>query len=221
MNFGEIKQLVWNWLDDPFSGYFTDSDVSRWINNAQYETQKLLLQANENYYVKCVQTIMAINQQDYVLPNDFMKLHRLEVIISGTPPNEALTPLAPITLNQQDLVPGGAGQPQFYFIKKNRLVLWPAPDSELSLRLFYSPRVVEMADDLEIPDVPEHYHEFLAVLATIDGLLKDQRDPSPMLAKREYYQKMLDRDADERNQDAPRAVTETSNSGVAYGYGYW
>jgi hypothetical protein len=219
MTFLDLQNLTAYWLDDLDFGYFTKPQVKLWINNAQFEVQKLLLGAGQNYYVKPVQTTLNINQADYVLPNDFMKEHRLELVITGTPPNEVKQPLGSMTLNQQDLLNYGPAQPVGYYIKKNRLVLQPIPDLALVLRLYYSPRVAPMVLDAEVPDVPEHYHEFLAVLAAIDGLLKDGRDVKPMLDKKAYYQGMLKTDAAERTQDSSRMINVTGeNSGFQIGY---
>lgn len=220
MTFLDLRNLVLYWLDDLNAGYFTPQQVNVWLNNAQYELQKLLLQANENYYLECVQTTLITNQTDYVLPDDFMKLHRLEMVVSGVPPQENKLSLSWITLNQQDLLGNQQGQPQFYTIKKNRLILFTAPDQPYILRLYYSPRVTQMVLDTDVPNAPAHYHEYIAVLATRDGLLKDMRDIAAITAKLNYYEAMLKNDAQERNQDAPRSIVSTGE-GVGYNYGYY
>lgn len=220
MTFLQLRNLVLYWLDDLNAGYFTPEQVNVWLNNAQYEVQKLLLQAGENYYIECAQTSLVINQAEYVLPDDFMKLHRLECILSGTPPNENKVPVAFVTLNQQDLLPTQTGQPGFYTIKRNRLIVFPTPDSNYTLRMNYSPRVTQMILDTDIPNVPEHYQEYIAVLATRDGILKDGREMGPITEKLAYYEKMLKDDADERNQDAPRSVVMTGQ-GVGYQFGIY
>lgn len=220
MQFSDIRTMTLNWLDDVNGTYFTPAMVNQWINNAQKETQKLLLQSNQNWYVKPVQTTLVVNQSDYVMPQDFLKEHRIEIVVSGSPPNEDVVPLAPITVNQQDLVPNHTGQPQWYFYKRNRFTLFPCPDTALTLRLYYSYEVVDMVLDTDIPDVPVQYHEFLAVLATIDGLLRDGRDVTAFIEKRLYYEKMLKEDAQERNQDAPRSIVQTGE-GAGYTFGYF
>lgn len=220
MYLSDLQTLTLSWLDDPNATYFTLPQVNVWLNNAQTEVQKLLLQANQMFYMKPVQTQLVVNQQDYVMPLDFLKLHRLEIVVSGTPPFSSTVPIAPITLNQQDLVPQQTGQPGFYSIKKRRFSLYPTPDTTLPLNLYYSYKVANMVNLTDQPDCPESYHEFLAVLATIDGLLKDQRDPTPMLAKRTYYENMLKQDANERLQDSPRSIVQTGESG-GYSFGYF
>lgn len=209
MNLLELKQLVSYWVDDPNMTYFTPTQLTRFLNNAQRETQKLLLLAGQEYYTKCAQTTLVINQRDYVQPADFYKLNRLEVVVSGSAPNENVIRLVPITPNQQDLMGTSVGTPNVYFIKKNRFVILPAPDSTYTLRMLYSYEVADLVNDTDVPDVPEVYHEFLAILATLDCLYKDGRDVTPYVEKRNYYMDMFKRDAAQRNVDESRTVVYT------------
>lgn len=216
----DLQNLTAYWLDDVNFGYFTTTQINMWLNNAQREVQKTLLQSRSNFYVTRVQTTLVVNQADYVLPNDFMTLHRLETILTGSPPNEDVLPLAPMTINQQDLVPNRTGTPQFYFLKKNRATVFPAPDTALTLRLYYSYTVADMVLGTDSPDIPTPYHEMLAVLATIDGLMKDGRDVNPMLAKRTYYENLLKQETQDRNEDAPRSIVSTGGD-MSQMFGYF
>lgn len=219
MTFLELQNLVAYWLDDLNFGYFTNTQVKVWLNNAQKEVQKRLLKAGQNYYVTPVQTTLVVNQRDYVLPEDFKKLHRLALVISGTCPNESMSPISPITTNQQDLVPSGVGTPCAYFFKRDRLVLRPAPDTALVMLMDYSYLVADMVLDTDIPDVPNSYVELIALLAAQDGFLKDGRSSEILTQKLKTYELEMDQDAQERNQDVSRSVVETGNS-ADYGY-YW
>lgn len=219
MTFLQLQNLVAYWLDDINFGYFTPIQVKAWLNNGQKEVQKILLQSRANFYVTPVQTTLVINQNDYVLPSDFMTIHRGEIVITGTPPNEETSPISPMTINQQDLVPNRTGTPEFYFLKKNRLRVYPAPDAALIFRIYYSYQVSDMVLDTDMPDLPDAYHEMPAVLATIDGLMKDGRNVQPMLAKREYYEKLLKEETQDRNEDAPRGIVQTGNNASGmFGY---
>lgn len=209
MDFITQQQLVSYWLDDLNFGYFTKTQVKLWLNNGQKEVQKLLLQAGQNFYVKCVTTPLVVNQQEYILPNDFFWLHRLELILSGTVPNEETLMLQPITVNQQDMFQPGNSTPTAYYIKKNRLVIWPYPDQALTMRMLYSPVVADMVNDSDLPDVPTEYQELIPVLATLDGLFKDGRDPSPFLEKKRYYEELMKQSAQQRAVDVPRSVVNT------------
>jgi len=216
MTFGEMQALTSYWLDDLNFGYFTTTQVKVWLNNAQKRLQRRLLKAGENYYVECAETTLVVNQREYVLPDDFLKLHRLELIISGTSPNETKTPIKPITMNQQDMAQTGSGTPYCYFIKKNRLVLFPAPDTALTLRLNYSYLITDMVSDSDVADAPDQYQEMIPLLAAEDGFIKDGRTPELLVKKIQEFGIETDQDADERTQDQPRGIVETGNSNGGY-----
>lgn len=211
MTRGEIKTWVQSILDDPSGTYFTDSVVNTWINLAQRQCQMQLLQAGENYYMRPVETLTVANQADYVLPSDFFVEHRLEVVLSGTGVNENRQPLIPITTNQQDLFTLSVGQPTNYFIKKDRVTLTPIPDNEYTLRLYYSPLIVDLSSDSDVPDIPEQYMEYLCVLAAYNGFVKDDRAPASLSAKLMQFETLLKQMAEDRTQDRSRQVVMTSN----------
>jgi hypothetical protein len=159
-----------------------------------------------------------VNQTDYVLPQDFKKVQNLELVISGSVPNESTSPIVSITTNQKYLVTAGTGTPQFYRFRKNRLVVTPAPDTALTMRLEYTYLVADMTLDTDIPDVPDEYQEFMALLACEDGFIKDGRVNELLLKKIAVFRSDLDMDAQERNQDGPRGIVETGNSSDSF---YW
>lgn len=205
----DLQNLTLSWLDDLNATYFTPTQVNAWLNNGQREAQKQLIQAGENFYVKRVSTICVTNADTYALPDDFMRLHKLEIVLSGVPPNEVRDSLYFVTLGQLDQVSMSTGTPEAYCIRKNCLVIRPIPDSAKTLYMDYSPIVSDMTLDSDMPNVPTQYQEYIAVLATIDGLLKDQRDPSPMLAKKEFYLQLMKADSENRQVSQPREVVST------------
>ena len=209
MTRGELRTLVAGWLDDLNYGYFTEPMLNSWLNNAQFTVQKRLLKAGQLDYMKPVQTTTVSGQSDYVLPQDFWKLHRLEIVTSGSGSSEKRHRLNPITPNEQDFVSTGAGTPKEYFIKRNRLVLYPVPDSALTLRLFYSYRVTDMLLDTDEPDVPPQYHELIALEAACDGFMRDEKVPTLLLEKKSQFEVEFDQSAQERNEDEPRYIAYT------------
>lgn len=214
MTFADLRTLVWSWLDDPYGAYFTESQVNAWLNNAQREAQKQLLQAGENWYVTKVSTQLVQNQDTYALPSDFLKLNKLELVLSGTSPNENKQAISFVTLNQLDSVSMTTGTPQAYNIRKNCITIRPIPDNTLTMKMDYSYLVADMIQDTNVPDVPKQYQEYLAVIAAIDGFLKDQRDPSPFFAKRDFYLNMMKQDEQNRHVDSPRMVVNTEDTDI-------
>jgi hypothetical protein len=209
MTFSEMRTLCWTWLSDPNGGYFTTSQVNLWLNNAQREVQKLVEQAFEGHFEKCSETTLVVNQREYQLPDDFKRVVRLEVVLSGSSfQNEQVQQLVKITPNQQDRLVR-VGTPAAYYFKNNQLILVPAPDAAKTLRLTYTYRLGNMVNDNDESEIPEDYHELIPILATLDGLIQDGRDIAPMMAKKQHYEEMLKRDAEQRFIDAPRTVVQT------------
>lgn len=220
MTLSDLQNLTAYWLDDINFGYFQRPQITLWLNNAAIEVQKLLLQSKSNFYLTPVQTNLVTNQSDYVLPADFIVLHRLEVVLTGTPPNEDVLPLAPMTLNQQDLVPNRTGTPQFYYLKKNRIKVFPTPDTSLVFRLYYSYQITDMVNLFDSPDIPVAYHEMIALKAAQDGLLKDGRSNMQLLQKLAQLEQLLKQETDGRNEDAPRGIISTGND-LSQMFGYF
>lgn len=211
MNLGQLNTLVLSWLDDPDGTYFTPAQVSVWLNNAQREVQKQLIQSGENYYVQKVSSTMVVDSDSYALPSDFLKCHKLEIVISGTGTSQVRSMLVPVTLVQLDQVSMTTGTPRAYIIKKNCFTARPIPDNTYQMHLQYSYRVGDMTLDADLPDVPIQYHEYIAVVAALDGFIKDGRDMSQLLAKKESYRELMKQDSQERRVDNPRTVVVTED----------
>jgi len=208
----QIQNLVLSWLDDDNAGYFTPSIVQTWINLAHRQVQMQLLQAGENYYEIVVETQTVTNQADYVLPADFMVLHRLELVLSGTGLNENKQPIQFMTTNQQDLVcVASTGTPSNYILKKDRFTLFPAPSQVWTMRLYYSPIVSDLASDSDVPDCPEQYMEYIAILAAFNGFIRDDMVPQNLQAKKLDFEMLLKQMAEDRNQDQSRQVVQTQD----------
>lgn len=213
MTLSELRTLCSAWLDDVNNGYFLTSQLNTFLNNAQRQAQKELLQAGENFYVTRSTGGTTAGIDSYSLPSDFLKLHKLEIVLSGTGVNEVRRTLRPTTLVQIDNVSQVEGIPEEYTLKKDCFIMRPIPDNAYTLYLHYSYRVTDMALDNDTPDVPEQYHEYLAILATLDGFIKDGREAGLLLDKKNYYLKLMDSDKEERNVDAPRHVITTDDYG--------
>lgn len=213
MTLSELRTLCLSWLDDPSGGYFTTAQLNVFLNNAQRQVQKILIQSFESRYVAGVETQTVANQAFYQAPSDFMKVNRFSIITAGTnEANEEYIDLQYITPNQENRVLVKSGTPEFYTILNDKFKLFPTPDTTgKTLRLYYTYRVTDMSADGDEPDVPEEYHEMVALYATLDGFLKDGRQNETISNKLAEYKKQLQEDAADRNIDAPRKIVITQD----------
>jgi hypothetical protein len=205
----ELENLVADWLNDPSKTYFTASTIQTRLNLAQRVLQSILIDAYQDFYTTCATTVTAVGRGRYKLPGDFRKVRRLEILMSGSGDTGDYRKLEPMDLNQQDLIQKGTGTPTNYFILKNHLYLRTVPDSVKEMHLHYIYRVQDIANDGDSPDIPEDYHEFLAILAVRADLIKDGADMNPILNLKEEYEKRIRTDAAEVKADGARMIVAT------------
>ena len=210
MNFSTLQTMVSYIVDDLNFGYFTTAQVQFWLNNAQREVQKKLLQTPGNWYNLRQNTATVQFQSDYVLPSNFVKIHRVELVLSGTAPNEVKGPISFITPNELDMLQTGPGTPSCCYILQNTLSIYPAPDTaNQTLRIYYSYLVADMVNPTDVPDCPYQYQELIGLLAARDAFIKDQRDPAPLDAKIMVYDALMKQDAEQRDITQGRRIVQT------------
>lgn len=216
MTFLELQDAALDWLDDVNATYFTRPTIKRYVNNAQRELQKLLLNAGEDWYTRGQETDTVIDQARYSYPSDFLKVMALSKVTSGSGDTAETEEITPLVRNEIGLITGVqvSGDSFNYVMEKASFRLVPVPLSVSTIRLDYAYRVADMVDDSDIPDAPQEYHEYISVLAARDGFLKDGRDLAPIESKLGYYERLLMKDSEQRKQDYPRMVVQTD---VGYG----
>lgn len=210
----DLRTLVLDYCDDPSGGYFTPTVVNARLNLALRELQKAMITANKQYFTKTVSTPLVINQANYALPSDFLQVVRLEYVVAGSGDTSSTQAILPATPNQKDTFLQVTGNPQFYTFSKNNITLQPVPNSTQSLWLTYSYLVADMTADSDVPDAPEQFQEYIAVLAARDCFLKDGRPLAPIESKMGEYRNVMKQISEQRNIDKPRMVVSTG------GYGY-
>lgn len=218
VNRGELRNLCLYWLDDLNGTYFTATQVNQWLNNAQYEVQKQLIAAGQYWYATPVTAYTIANTESYALPTDFFQCHKLEILTQGA----ANSPIASqqwavlenMTLMESaTLTNYGTALPSAYTIVKNCLYLRAIPDLAYLMRMFYSYIVSPMTDDLNVPAVPLQFMEYVAVVAAFNGFIKDDRAPSNLQMKADYYVALMKQTDIQRDRSKPRHVRRTMGDG--------
>lgn len=221
MDLSDLRALTLQTLDDPAGTYFTQPVLDLRLNLAAKETQKRLLSANKEYYLKCLKTDTVIGQQAYSLPDDFIRMLRLEWYLPGQVSSTQSTMIYPITPNQRDLVGSVQSQyPQLYSFAKNNIILWPIPQTVVEMHIEYSYLIADMVNASDVPDVPDQFQEYISILVARDGLIQDGRPLGPLQTKLDAYEVLFKQIADQRNMDVPRMVVQTQATGFEGGFNW-
>ena len=211
MMLSDLQTLTLDILDDPSAGYFTLPILNQRLNLNLRELQKRLISANEQYYTICVTTNTVVNQAAYALPSDFLQIIRLDYITQGTGVTAQTQKIQFITPNQIDLLSDTTGQPAFYYMQRNNLILAPVPDNIYTLHLEYSYYVADMVNSTDIPDAPQQFHPYIAYLTARDCMVKDGRPLQAIETQLSQYEMLLKQIAVQREADGARMVVSTES----------
>ena len=205
----QIENLIAGWLNDPNKTFFTAATLQVRINLAQRVLQSILIDAYQDFYTTCATAPTIAGTGRYRIPTDFRKSRRLELLTQGSGDTGTYVKVDPIDLNQQDLFPKGQGLPKGYYILKNHLYLRQVPSQVWTMHWSYVYRVADLAADGDTPDIPEDYHEFLAILAVRADLIQDGASMEPILELKREYEEKIKMDANNRKPDGARMITAT------------
>jgi hypothetical protein len=210
----ELENLIAVWLNDPNKTFFTATQIQSRINLAQKVLQSILIDSYQDRYTVCVTSATIANTGRYLLPSDFRKIRRLEILTSGSGDTATYKKIEPMDLNQQDLLSPGAGTPSRYFLVRNHMYLRQVPAQVWTMHMNYVYTVADLTTDGQTPDIPAEYHEFLAVLSVRADLVQDGVDMTAILELKKEYEEKIRMDAANRKPDGARMITATRD-----GYG--
>ena len=114
-----------------------------------------------------------------------------------------------MTPNQRDLLLGQQGDPSFYYIQKNNIILAPIPTRIVTMHLEYSYYVADMVNNSDTPDCPVQFAPYIAYLCARDCMVKDARNLQSIQTQLNEYEELLKQIAVQRQADGPRMVTMT------------
>ncbi len=160
MNLSDIKIRVKRSFGDEAQVQITDSDITRWVNDAQ----RYIVSNNEGVLQKAVTADIVADQQEYTVPTDLFVLRSVSI------KTESLNTYYPLQgTNQADfnaLFDGWEantltrGAPGYYHKFSNIIKLYPIPLQSVAagLKIYYNRYPVDLTVDAQEIDLPTAYH---------------------------------------------------------------
>ena len=176
MNVGEIKTRVKRAFGDEAGVQLTDEDIVRFINDGVRQ----MVATNEGLLQKIGTASSISGQSDYTLPVDTLIVRSLSYKAPG---ELSYFKLKYLTFNEyNNYVDGwdgttyGAATPLVYTIFETTFNLFPAPNHSLAdaIKIFYNRLPVDVANDVDIPDIPVLYHDVLVKHCVAQTLEMDE-----------------------------------------------
>ena len=207
-----------------YSQFITEPEWNSMINQSYYELYDLLVQKYGNdYYVAAPLTIpITAGSQTYALPNGvnysaapaFYKL--MGVDLQLYPGQDNFLTLHPFMFSERNKFAspnfsalGGVLRPN-YRLSGNNIMLIPASPSGQSIRLWYVPRLIELAADGNSADGISGWDEYIIVDAAIKALQKEESDVSVLMAQKQALIARIEAAGENRDQGAPQTVSDVS-----------
>jgi hypothetical protein len=127
-----------------------DADIIRWINSGQIEI------INKNPILKAISTTPGLkDQSSYNIPSDCIQMEMVQV-------NEII--LRACSWEEvRDLTAAGAqsGQPQVWALYANKIFLYPSPDQNENITIYYAKRPTDVTSAGDLLSIPDRYYDRL------------------------------------------------------------
>jgi hypothetical protein len=151
MTFDELKAFA---LGDDF-GAARETDAGRFINQALGRLHRALRLPTAD--ARAIVTTAA-GTNVYALPVDFVSLTDDEAILFET------DVLEPVDISDFDQIPVASGQPRYFALSENLILLYPNPDAAYELTMRYR-ATQTLTDPTDEPMLPEDQQMHLAWFA--------------------------------------------------------
>ena len=157
----DVKTRVKRTFGDEAGVQVTDADIVRWINDGQ----RAIARQNESILEKVATQNATLDEDEYALPADLLILHSVTFKASGELSYHHLKGLKrqdfDAFIDGWDGTELSSGSPTVYTIFANKLYLFPRPDaaSTNGIKIYYTRKPTDIANDGDSLDVPELYHE--------------------------------------------------------------
>lgn len=184
MNLGDIKTAVKRQFGDESGVQITESDITRWANDALVDIIRKVEITNQHR-----ETAAISGDAGYELPSNFMYIARV------TYDNRLLRErkLRDLDLQSNSVDSVGSGTPEYYYIWSNTLYLHPAPSSTGSgnLDIWYVSRPESLVSNADEPEIPDHMHEDIVRYCLARAKELDEDYEAAVLFEADYEARMM------------------------------
>ena len=209
----EISTRVKRLFGDQANVQIDDTDIIRWVNDAQHE---LALQNQLFQTVASVSTVIA--QATYTTPADGITLRAIEYNQSK---------LQALNYNEaEQYIVGTAqsttgGTPQQFWIWANTINLYPVPDSIGTLKIFYTRQPATVTLVTDTPELPLQYHNAIVQYCLKQAYELDENWQGVQIKSNEFdtATKTLKDNNDWQERDFYPMITSTDTAEI--GTGWW
>jgi hypothetical protein len=197
------------------STFVSDAEWNTYINQSYFELYDIMVQKyGDDYFIKNPPYSFTTDGTNYLFafPSDFYKLVGLDLQLGNTDDSWVTIRRFNMADRNRYSVPNFQS---FYGVTNLRyrpsgtsLWLTPTPSAGQLMRLWYVPRLVELASDTDVADGVSGWLEYVVVDAAIKALNKEETDVSVMLARKQGLLQRIEAAAENRDAANPMTVAD-------------
>ena len=183
------------------------------INKGYKRLYDLLVSKFEDYYVGDPTAFTVVSgASSYSLPADFYKLRGVDRDIGGGEYVE-IFPFNFVDRNRKRLATRfrSIETRVRYRIVGNKLIFTPADLAPGSYQLWYVPRATDLTQDSDTVDGVNGWEEYIELDAAIKALIKEESDPSALMAERAKIEERIETMAANRDVGQSHVIADVSN----------
>lgn len=219
----QLKQRSRVRADMEKSKFVKDPELTDYINSSIAELHDILVQSyGSDYFVKSTTFLTVQDQQDYPLPDDFFKLKGVDVKLD----NSRFTTIERFNFNERNRYElsgvwdlRGIGSIR-YRLLGSIIKFTPTPDRNVPVKVWYTPRAVELVNDTDILEDFNQWHEYIIVDVAIKMLLKEESDTTALERQRQRLMDRIEKISQNRDAGKPESISDIYAEGVEeYFYG--
>lgn len=178
-------------LNESLAGFWTDTELTRWINEGTREV------CRRTECLRTQDTVSAVaGTATYALPTDAIRVHRVEYMQTGA---IIRYPLDPVEVNAVDALGWSntqtRGIPQFFvtwgYAGAATLHVFPKPATAGEFTIWYYRLPVEVVEDEDTLDMPEGWQDVVYDYCEYMARMKD-KDQQWQAAKAQFDDKLAD-----------------------------
>tara|TARA_R110001599_G_scaffold127396_5_gene300784 strand:- start:59 stop:694 length:636 start_codon:yes stop_codon:yes gene_type:complete len=183
------------------SNFPVEARVDDYINSAASEMYDILVNAYEDYFLDTHPITLVPGTEDYALPSDFYKAKRVYYTTGSR-----RFSIHPFNLEEVDGARNSA-------LSAGTAELWYVP--EMSLMTAGSDTISSI-----IPPMIKGWPDYIALSAAIRLLIREESDPSALMAEKQIMQNRLISLAEPRDAGIPDSVQDVGHRWNSVGFAY-
>ena len=202
-------------VNSPFRDSAEGGEVDDVINAEWRKAYRLLVAADDDYTLSSEDITTTQGTSVYALPSTFYKLKGLDAFPNGTTGDAQRVPK--FRWDERNRYATASGWttfgPSAYRLRGSNLVLYPTPPAGITLRAWYHPAPVNMADDTDTIDIVTGIDE-LIVVGAAKTLLLEEGDIEAAAALNGEYQALAQQVmADVQGRSEPEQAADVIREG--------